>query len=118
MARAITACRSAIPVITALLAIVIERQVPTKAETVGLVVLTSGVMLSVYEGSGGTSRGILICMAGQSALAKPSHAHTRACIASHSVRLGRDACLGPGLPPLTRLHQTAFMEYVAGNFFM
>lgn len=59
------ACRSAIPVITALLAVVIERQVPTKAEGMGLLVLTSGVMLSVYEGSGGTSRGIMICILGE-----------------------------------------------------
>ena len=118
MACAIMACRSAIPVITALLAIFIERQMPTKAETVGLVVLTSGVMLSVYEGSGGTSRGILICMAGGSVLAKLSHAQTRACTASLPVRLGRDACLGRGLLPFTRMHQTAFVEYMAGTSFM
>jgi len=43
----------------------IERQVPTKAEGMGLVVLTAGVMLSVYEGAGGTSRGIMICIAGE-----------------------------------------------------
>jgi len=43
----------------------IERQVPTKAEGMGLVVLTAGVMLSVYEGAGGTSRGIMICIAGK-----------------------------------------------------
>lgn len=58
------ACRSAIPVITAVLAIAIEQKVPTKAESMGLMVLTSGVMLAVYEGSGGTPRGIIICIAG------------------------------------------------------
>ncbi len=59
------ACRSAIPVITAVLAVVIEQKTPTKAESMGLLVLTSGVMLAVYEGSGGTSRGIMICIAGE-----------------------------------------------------
>ncbi len=51
--------------ITAVLAVVIEQKTPTKAESMGLLVLTSGVMLAVYEGSGGTSRGIMICIAGE-----------------------------------------------------
>ncbi len=59
------ACRSAIPVITAVLAVVIEQKVPTQAESMGLLVLTSGVMLAVYEGAGGTPRGIMICIAGE-----------------------------------------------------
>ena len=59
-----TACRSAIPVITAALAVAIEQKVPTQAESMGLLVLTSGVMLAVYEGSGGSPHGIMICIAG------------------------------------------------------
>ena len=61
----VIACRSAIPVITAVLAVVIEQKVPTRAESMGLLVLTSGVMLAVYEGAGGTPRGIMICIAGE-----------------------------------------------------
>ena len=60
----VNGCRSAIPVITAVLAVAIERKVPTQAEGAGRLVLTSGVMLAVYEGAGGTPRGIMICIAG------------------------------------------------------
>lgn len=37
---------------TAVLAVVVEHQVPTLGEAAGLVALTGGVMLAVYEGAG------------------------------------------------------------------
>lgn len=58
--------RSAIPVVTSLLAISIEKKVPTKFEGFSLLVLTIGVMVAVWEGAAGTSKGVIICTAGQS----------------------------------------------------
>lgn len=49
---------------TALLAIVIEKKVPTQFEGFSLLVLTSGVMVAVWEGAAGSLTGILICIAG------------------------------------------------------
>ncbi|CAL8467409.1 g6947 [Coccomyxa elongata] len=56
--------RSAIPVVTALLAISIEKKVPSKFEGFSLLVLTSGVMVAVWEGAAGSPKGIIICIAG------------------------------------------------------
>lgn len=57
--------RSAIPVCTATLAIFIEKKVPTGEEAIGLVVLTLGVMVAVWEGSvSGSLTGLLLCCAG------------------------------------------------------
>ncbi len=58
--------RSAIPVMTALLAISIERKVPTMFEGFSLLVLTSGVMVTVWEGAAGSTKGITFCIVGQS----------------------------------------------------
>lgn len=41
--------RASIPVVTAIVAVVVEHQVPGKGEASGLLVLTGGVMLSVYS---------------------------------------------------------------------
>lgn len=60
--------RSAIPVLTALLAIGIEKKVPTKLEGFSLLVLTSGVMMAVWDGAAGSLKGIIICIAGQFAV--------------------------------------------------
>ena len=58
-------CRSAIPVCTAILAIFIEKKVPTGEEALGLLVLTLGVMVAVWEGSvSGSVTGLLLCCAG------------------------------------------------------
>ncbi len=57
--------RSAIPVVTALLAVAIEKKVPTRTEGVALMVLVSGVMVAVWEGAAGSLRGILVCIAGE-----------------------------------------------------
>jgi drug/metabolite transporter (DMT)-like permease len=52
-------CRSAIPVATALLAVSIEGKTPTSKECGALLVLTSGVMISVWEGLHGSVVGIV-----------------------------------------------------------
>ena len=59
-----TLCRSSIPVITAALAVGIEKKMPTRFEGIGLVVLTGGVMVAVWEGSSGSLYGISLCIAG------------------------------------------------------
>lgn len=57
--------RSGIPVFTALLGVVIEKKVPSRMEMMGIVVLTAGVVTSLYEGSAvdGSWHGIAICLA-------------------------------------------------------
>ncbi|KAK9830332.1 hypothetical protein WJX72_011058 [[Myrmecia] bisecta] len=55
--------RSAIPVVTALLGVLIERKVPTRFELGSLIILTAGVVLSVWEGSiSGSVYGIVISL--------------------------------------------------------
>ena len=57
--------RSAIPVCTAVLAVFIEKKVPTGEEATGLIVLTLGVMVAVWEGSvSGSVTGLALCCAG------------------------------------------------------
>ncbi len=57
--------RSAIPVCTAVLAVFIEKKVPTGEEATGLIVLTLGVMVAVWEGSvSGSVTGLVLCCAG------------------------------------------------------
>ncbi len=57
------ACRSAIPVCTAVLAVFIERTTPTREELTALIVLTLGVMVTVWEGSAtGSITGIMLAV--------------------------------------------------------
>ncbi|CAL8462578.1 g2111 [Coccomyxa elongata] len=57
--------RASIPVVTAIVAVVVEHQIPGKGEAAGLLVLTGGVMLSVYEGTAvGSPYAIFCCIAG------------------------------------------------------
>ncbi|KAL0040726.1 hypothetical protein WJX79_003172 [Trebouxia sp. C0005] len=57
--------RSAIPVCTATLAVFIEKKIPTGEEATGLIILTLGVMVAVWEGSvSGSVTGLLLCCAG------------------------------------------------------
>ncbi|KAL0043848.1 hypothetical protein WJX82_006835 [Trebouxia sp. C0006] len=57
--------RSAIPLCTATLAIFIEKKTPTRQEATGLMILTLGVMLAVWEGSvSGSVTGLLLCCFG------------------------------------------------------
>ena len=63
--RSSVRCRSAIPVCTAILAIFIERKVPSREEAIGLVVLTAGVMVAVWEGTvSGSVTGLVLCCTG------------------------------------------------------
>ena len=59
-------CRSAIPVATALLAVGIEGKTPTSKEFGALLVLTSGVMISVWEGLHGSVLGIVFACSSES----------------------------------------------------
>ena len=57
------ACRSAIPVCTAVLAVFIEKKTPTQEELTALIVLTLGVMVTVWEGSAtGSITGIMLAI--------------------------------------------------------
>ena len=50
---------------TCLLAIVIEKRTPSQGEALSLIVLTSGVMLAVWEGTvAGTLQAIVLCIGG------------------------------------------------------
>ncbi|KAK9836954.1 hypothetical protein WJX81_002533 [Elliptochloris bilobata] len=56
--------RSGIPVMTALVGVAIEKKVPTPFELLSLVILTAGVVLSVWEGSvSGSTVGIGLSLA-------------------------------------------------------
>ena len=57
--------RASIPVFTAILAVVVEHQVPSPGEAVGLAALTAGVMIAVYEGSGAAGPfAVFLCVLG------------------------------------------------------
>lgn len=57
--------RSAIPVVTCILAILVERKIPTQQEVTALVVLTVGVMIAVWQGTiAGKPHAILFCIMG------------------------------------------------------
>lgn len=49
---------------TALLAVAVERKVPTRREAAALLVLCAGVMLTVWEGLAGSAASIALCLAG------------------------------------------------------
>lgn len=58
-------CRSSIPVVTCILAVVVEGQYPTQQELTALIVLTVGVMIAVWQGTiGGKPYAIFFCIAG------------------------------------------------------
>ena len=57
--------RSAIPVVTCVLAIVVESRYPTGQELWALITLTSGVMLAVWQGTvSGKPYAIVFCLVG------------------------------------------------------
>lgn len=57
--------RSSIPVVTCILAIVVERKIPTQQEVTSLVILTIGVMIAVWQGSvAGKPYAITFCILG------------------------------------------------------
>jgi hypothetical protein len=57
--------RAAIPVVTCVLAIVIESRIPSRQEATALMVLTGGVMIAVWQGTvAGKPYAIMLCIAG------------------------------------------------------
>ena len=54
------------PVVTAAVAVFVERKVPTKMEAMALLMLVSGVIVSVFEGqASGSSYGITLSITGK-----------------------------------------------------
>lgn len=62
----ILSCRAAMPVVTAAVAVFVERKVPSRAEVIALLLLVSGVIISVFEGQASGSRyGITLSITGK-----------------------------------------------------
>ena len=54
------------PVVTAAVAVFVERKVPSKTEATALLLLVSGVIISVFEGqASGSSYGITLSITGK-----------------------------------------------------
>ena len=54
------------PVVTAAVAVFVERKVPSKTEATALLLLVSGVIISVFEGqASGSSYGITLSITGE-----------------------------------------------------
>ena len=54
------------PVVTAAVAVFVERKVPSRAEVIALLLLVSGVIISVFEGQASGSRyGITLSITGK-----------------------------------------------------
>ena len=63
---ALLSCRAAMPVVTAAVAVFVERKVPSKTEVTALLLLVSGVIISVFEGqASGSSYGITLSITGK-----------------------------------------------------
>ena len=59
-------CRAAMPVVTAAVAVFVERKIPSKTEATALLLLVSGVIISVFEGqASGSSYGITLSITGK-----------------------------------------------------
>ena len=66
LTAALLPCRAAMPVVTAAVAVFVERKVPTKTEAIALLLLVSGVIVSVFEGqASGSSYGITLSITGK-----------------------------------------------------
>ena len=70
------------PVVVAAVAVFVERKVPTRTELVALLLLTAGVIVSVFEGkASGNTFGIAISITGaQAEIRWPEHIYL--CIVS------------------------------------
>ena len=67
--------RASMPVVVAAVAVFVERKVPTRTELVALLLLTAGVIVSVFEGkASGNTFGIAISITGaQAEIRWPEH---------------------------------------------
>lgn len=62
-------CRASLPVVTAAVAVMVEKKVPTREECGALVLLTLGVTVTVFEGKAtGSGAGLMLCVAGAQTL--------------------------------------------------
>ncbi len=60
-------CRASLPVVTAAVAVLVEKKVPTRGECGALIMLTMGVTVTVFEGKAtGSGAGLMLCVAGES----------------------------------------------------
>lgn len=60
-------CRASLPVVTAAVAVLVEKKVPSREECGALILLTMGVTVTVFEGKAtGSGAGLFLCVAGQS----------------------------------------------------
>jgi hypothetical protein len=54
-------------VVTAAVAVLVEKKVPTRGECGALIMLTMGVTVTVFEGKAtGSGAGLMLCVAGES----------------------------------------------------
>lgn len=86
------------PVVTAAVAVFVERKVPSRAEVIALLLLVSGVIISVFEGqASGSSYGITLSITGKPCIQcthlsmhhKPSR---RMCTWQHPIMCWERAC--------------------------
>ena len=60
-------CRASLPVVTAAVAVLVEKKVPSREECGALILLTMGVTVTVFEGKAtGSGAGLFLCVAGES----------------------------------------------------
>lgn len=82
---------------TALLAVVVERKVPTRFEAAVLVLLCAGVSITVWEGLAGSATGIIFCHIGTVCASKclviMPDVPTLPCLNSWSVQVSNAAMM-------------------------
>ena len=63
----LTCCfRASLPVVTAAVAVLVEKKVPSREECGALVLLTLGVTVTVFEGKAtGSGSGLMLCVLGE-----------------------------------------------------
>ena len=58
--------RASLPVVTAIVAVLVERKIPSRSECWALILLTMGVGTTVYEGKAmGSGFGLMLCCVGR-----------------------------------------------------
>lgn len=68
--------RASLPVVTAAVAVLVEKKIPSRSECMALILLTMGVCTTLYEGKAlGSGAGLVLCCAGELILS--SNVHTK-----------------------------------------